>query len=225
MNTISNEQILELQNLSALWSIGSSIASIVLAIVAIVLAVYFYTQAKKSEKEVSNSLNKIEAQSQALEKITGRQIERLTKHLTERKSLDEIHPDLKLIANMASSYRQDISSQSNDGNSERLQTIKYMIGTYYYCAIANYYAFMSLPEASNFDEENHFHVTTKNTLDLTANDISYVKKQFEDLGVTDEEIKQSGLENLYKEAIDVWIPSVKNSSSSFIKIQEFKKNA
>lgn len=207
------------------WSIGASIASIVLAVVAIVLAVYFYTQAKKSEKDVANSLSKIEAQSQALEKITGRQIERLTKHITERKGLDEIHPDLKIIADMASTFKQNNSEIQNFENNDRLQIVKYMIGTYYYCSIANYYAFMALPEAASFDEENSFHNRTKHTLNTTSSDVKYIQNQFEDLKITNKEINESGLENLYKETVEVWLPTVKDASSSFVKIEEFKKDA
>lgn len=225
MNEELASQIVDLQNLSMFWSIGASIASIVLAIVAIVLAVYFYTQAKQSEKDVANSLSKIEAQSQALEKITGRQIERLTKHITERKGLDEIHPDLKIIADMASTFKQNNNQIQNFEDNERLQIVKYMIGTYYYCSVANYYAFMALPEASNFDEENNFHNRTKNTLDTTASDVKYIQNQFKSLKVTQQEITDTGLENLYKETVEVWKPTVRDASSSFIKIEEFKKNA
>ncbi|MFA6190959.1 MAG: hypothetical protein WC665_01275 [Sulfurimonas sp.] len=225
MNENLAKQIVDLQNLSMFWSIGASIASIVLAIVAIVLAVYFYTQAKQSEKDVANSLSKIEAQSQALEKITGRQVERLTKHITERKGLDEIHPDLKIIADMASTFKQSNNKIQNFEGNDRLQIVKYMIGAYYYCSVANYYAFMSLPEASNFDEKNNFHNRTKHTLDTTSSDVKYIQKQFDTLKITDQEINESGLENLYKETVEAWLPTVKDASSSFVKIEEFKKDA
>jgi len=224
MNANLAQQIVNLQNLSMFWSIGASIASIVLAIVAIVLAVYFYTQAKQSEKDVANSLSKIEAQSQALEKITGRQLNRLTKHITERKGLDEIHPELKIIADMASTFKQSNKIQNFEDN-DRLQIVKYMIGTYYYCSVANYYAFMSLPEASSFDEENSFHTRTKHTLDTTSSDVKYIQNQFEILNITEQEIQESGLENLHKETVEVWMPTVKDSASSFVKIEEFKKEA
>ena len=225
MNENLAQQIVDLQNLSMFWSIGASIASIVLAIVAIVLAVYFYTQAKTSEKDVANSLSKIEAQSQALEKITGRQLERLTKHITERKSLNEIHPDFKVIADAAATFKQDNSKVQTFENNDRLQIVKYMIGTYHYCALSNYYAFIALPDVSNFDEENTFHSRTKHTLDKTASDIKYIQNQFDVLDITDEEITESGLENLYKETVEVWLPTVKDASSSFVKLEEFKKDA
>lgn len=217
-------QIVDLQNLSVFWSIGSSIASIILAIVAILLSVYFYTQSKKSEKDITNSLSKIETQSQTIEKITGKQIERLTEHLTKQSGLDEIHTDLKMIAHMATTMKQD-GQVTTIGSNERLEIIKYIIGSYYYCATTNYYAYMSLPEASKFDKENTFHIRTKNILDMTASDINYIRGQFDFLKITEDEIKKSGLEGLYKEALEVWLPNVKDAASAFVKIEELKRSS
>jgi hypothetical protein len=222
MNEEFAKQIIELQNLSSLWSIGSSIASIVLAVVAIVLAVYFYTQSKKTEKEVSMSLSKIEAQSQALEKITGNQVERLTKHLTERDSLESISPNLQeLLKNV--SQKGITNNEQNNSNNDRLIAIKYMIGAYHYCAVSNYYAFMSLPAIENFDEENHFHQRTKGMLDTTSSDVNFIKNQFINLNVTDEEIEESGLSNLYKDTEEIWSKQVKDATQSFLQIEQYKK--
>lgn len=222
MNEEIAKQIIDLQNLSSLWSITSSIASIILAIVAIVLAIYFYTQTKKTEKDVSMSLSKIEAQSQALERITGNQVERLTKHITERNSLDISQPKIEeMLKNMT---RESLNSNKQDNNNERINIVKYMIGTFHYCTISNYYAFMSLPPIEKFDETNNFHKRTKEMLDLTFNDVKFIKNQFELLKVTEDEIKISGLENLYNDTVNTWEGLVKDSSGAFIQIEQYKTN-
>ena len=214
------KQIIELQNLSSLWSIGSSIASIVLAIVAIVLTVYFYNQAKTTEKDVSVSLSKIEAQSQALEKITGNQVERLTKHLTERSTLESLQPNLQeLLKNVS---QNGLTNTEQGTSNDRIIAIKYMIGTYHYCAVSNYYAFMSLPAIENFDEANNFHKRTKAMLDTTSNDINFIEEQFKTLTVTEEEIEQSHLKDLYQDTKEIWVKQVKDSAATFLQIEQYK---
>ena len=68
-----------------LWSIVSSIVSIILAIVAIGLAVYFFVVGRNTETRVGSSLTKIETQAEMLQRLTGRQLDRLTKFVTEDK--------------------------------------------------------------------------------------------------------------------------------------------
>mgnify|MGYP003587795725 CR=1 FL=1 len=68
------------------WSLAGSIVSIVLGLFAICLSIYFFVQSKKTEQNISVSLAKIETQTDALQKLTGRQLDRLTKYVTQPKS-------------------------------------------------------------------------------------------------------------------------------------------
>ena len=54
-----------------LINLTASIASLVLSILAIVLAIYFFIQSKDAEKHVAQSLEGIRTQTQALENLTG----------------------------------------------------------------------------------------------------------------------------------------------------------
>ncbi len=217
-------QIIDLQNISALWGIGASIASIILAVVAVILSVYFYTQAKNSEKEVTKSLSKIEAQADTLSKITGKQLDRLTKHATERRT-SENDPDIRAFIDLATSMTQGLTQTSQEQVSQpqhnRNETLKYTIGSLYYCSTTNYYALMSLPEAALYDENNDFHATTKRLLDLTKSDVIFLTNHLKD--VTQEEIEQSGMKALYDEAISIWVPRTKDSASSFSYIEQIKE--
>jgi hypothetical protein len=50
---------------------------------AIWLSMHFYTKAKDTEREVSNSLESIKAQTDTLQKLTARWMDRFTRHATE----------------------------------------------------------------------------------------------------------------------------------------------
>ena len=67
---------------SQIINVTAAIVSIILGILAIVLSLWFYRQTKDTEKEVSRSLSKIETQAEMLQKITGKQLDRLTKFVT-----------------------------------------------------------------------------------------------------------------------------------------------
>jgi len=54
---------------SDVWSIISSVVSIILGILAIFLSLYFFMASKKSEKEVSMSLVKIEIKLMPFKKL------------------------------------------------------------------------------------------------------------------------------------------------------------
>lgn len=68
---------------SIVWSIVSGIVSLALGVLAIWLSVHFYTKGKDTEQSVSNSLAEIKAQTAALERISAKQLMRLTKFATE----------------------------------------------------------------------------------------------------------------------------------------------
>jgi hypothetical protein len=206
--------------LSALWSIAGSIASIVLAVVAIFLAVYFYTQSKKSEKEVSNSLSKIETQAEALSKITGRQLDRLTKHATERRPQEGL-PDLDAFVYLATSITQSLSATQPANNSHlQLENLRMTIGALYYSAASNFFAYMSLPAVSDYDENNQFHATTKRMMDLTQADVVYLDNILND--IAPDQIEQTGLAHLYREYHELWQPRVRDSTAGFASIEKLR---
>lgn len=63
--------------------------SLVLGGFAIWLALYFYDKAKNSERETAKALEAIRAQSEALQRLTGRWMDRFTRHATEPRPADE----------------------------------------------------------------------------------------------------------------------------------------
>ncbi len=70
-------------------SIVASVVSIILGLVAISISIFFYTQAKDSEKEVSRALEGIRVQTESLQKLTGKHMDKLIKGATDRKTDEE----------------------------------------------------------------------------------------------------------------------------------------
>jgi hypothetical protein len=66
------------------FNIAASISSIILAFVAIAQATYYFTQTKSTEERVSVALAEIKSAAQSLERLSGRYLDRLTKHVAER---------------------------------------------------------------------------------------------------------------------------------------------
>ena len=90
-----------------LWSIVASIVSVVLGFLAIAMSVYFFVVGRKTEREVSNSLIKIETQADMLQKLSGRQMDRLTGY------------PLKAGHHMPQWFQAPKAPASSDGHSRR----------------------------------------------------------------------------------------------------------
>jgi hypothetical protein len=75
----------------------AGIVSIVLGIMAIWLSLHFYREAKGAEAAVSTALVDIRAQTATLERITARQLDRLTRFATQPRSQDSQVSELVLI--------------------------------------------------------------------------------------------------------------------------------
>ena len=70
---------------AATLSIVSRAVSIILGLLAIALSVYFFVQSRNTERGVSNSLTKIETQAEMLSRLTSKQLDWLTKYVTEER--------------------------------------------------------------------------------------------------------------------------------------------
>jgi len=70
-------------------NISVGVISLILGGFAIWLSVYFFIKAKESEKETAKTLEAIRTQSDALQKLTGKWMDRFTRYATEPKPADE----------------------------------------------------------------------------------------------------------------------------------------
>ena len=141
-----------------------NIAQFFIAMIAIALSVTFFLSAKKAEKEASNALEAIKAQTKTLENITSRQLTRLTKHVTAQKPLDDL---LKIMETVKGLPESHLDFQLREQEIEQLRTasIQVTIGCHYYSAVTNVIAQSLLPDKDNFDSSDNTHNSVKNIIE------------------------------------------------------------
>lgn len=199
------------------WSVVASIVSVILGVFALTLSVYFFVTNRKTEKDVSNSLTKIETQAEILQKIAGKQLDRLTKYVTEQRSgaMDEALPQLITIL---AELPQTIIAQTQrptTGNQDQLtdELIGCYIGLYFYAAQTNYWSQFNLPNISDFDENDEFHNTAKRIVDLSAADFKFISDILEKCDTI--RLESHTLYHLFHETKDGWKGYVRSSSGVF----------
>jgi len=155
-------------------SIVASVASTILAIVAIGLSVLFYTQGKNSEVRVQMALEGIRAQTDALQKLTGRWMDRLTKYVTTpHEPMVETQSQLLLAIK---ELPKDIVSQLlvPSAQSQQPELLRECVSgycaLYYYTAIANYWAQFCLPPFEQFEDNSSYSEFIKNAVDQSYKD-------------------------------------------------------
>jgi hypothetical protein len=203
--------ILEIINLVA------SLASLILAVLAICLAVYFYTQSKNTETNVSGLLEGIRAQTDALQKIVGRQMGQLIRGVT-----DQPGGDLRLVQEMIGALRdipasvitliQAPSTQvhKQDAQEWRKEGLKAYIVAYYYAALTNIANSSTyLPPLDLLTDDDVF----RRVQDSSHADFVLIDGWLSALDP--EEIRRSGQYHSYQEAFNKWRPFVKDSTGIY----------
>lgn len=198
-------------------NIISSGASLVLAVVSIALAVYFFVQAKNSETSTTEALASIRSQTDALQKLTGRWMDRLTRYATEGNPANEhmIHI-LTAIREVPVTVARSIQLPNNHHEQVHTLTneaIMGYIGILYYSAMSNVYSQMSLPNLDSFDHNNNTHQLIKKSVDSSASDVNTMVELLS--RVASNNIDNSPLKHLYDEAHSLWIPLVKDSTTAY----------
>lgn len=199
------------------WSVVASIVSVILGGFAIGLSVHFFVINRKTEKDVSNSLTKIETQAELLQKIAGRQLDRLTKYVTEQRSgaIDEALPQLiTILAELPQTIIAQ-TQQPTNGNQDQLtdELIGCYIGLYFYVAQTNYWSQINLPNLSEFDENDVIHNSAKRIVDLSAADFKFISDVLEKCDAT--RLESHTLYHLFHETKDFWKDYVRSSSGVF----------
>lgn len=200
------------------WSIISSIVSVVLAFFAIAISIWFFIVSRNTEKDVSNSLTQVKTQTEMLQKISGKQLDRLTKYVTEPKTIDQsesFNEILKVVAqipiSLSSTFQQ--SGSSNDTLALRAELISCYIALYFYTAQTNFWSHINLPDAADFDSENHFDATCKRITDMSSTDFEAMAGI---LGkFSSSELRENSLNHLLEETKDEWRNLVLNTSQVY----------
>ncbi|MGH8523278.1 MAG: hypothetical protein ACREXY_03410 [Gammaproteobacteria bacterium] len=162
--------------------------SLVLGGFAIWLGLHFYEKAKESEKQTASALEAIRAQSDALQKLTGRWMDRFTRHATEPKPADEglmalVSAMADLPTTILTTLRITPSTDPAQLEGVLNELVDSYIGLYYYTAITNVTAQVILPAPEDYDETSDYHRTVRRFVDVSATDFDHMART---LGNADE---------------------------------------
>lgn len=191
--------------------------SLALGVLAIAISIYFYNRAKESEKATSVALEAIRSQSEMLQKLTGRWMDRFTRHAVEPRPADEgLLQLVQVVASLPTTILAHMQVKPVDGSAQESlvsQAVDAYVGLYYYTALANVLAQTHLPEEQAFNAQDQYHQTVQALVDRTAADFAHVAKVLG--GVDQGRLATSSLKHLLDEAIDRWTPHVRYTSQVF----------
>jgi hypothetical protein len=184
---------------------------------AIWISLHLFTKAKDTEKEVAKTLEAIKAQSEALQKLTGRWMDRFTRHATEPKPADEgLLTLVATVANLPTTILAHLKAQPeiSQPNAELLQeTVNCYIAIYYYTGLANVMGQSLLPNEDNYNENEPWHVTVKTMVDISAKDFNFIAGV---LGRVDQSrVNASIYKSMLDEAVTRWRPYIRNTEENY----------
>lgn len=198
------------------FNIASSLVSSVLAIVAIILSIWFFILSKNTESRTAASLAEIKTQTEMLNKITGKQIDRFSKYFTEQKPnyIEESLPSLiTMFANLPTQLLQQNPPHSDRNDLLQEITLLYSV-LYFYTAQTNYWCQFYLPgHPSEFDITDSFHTLTKRIVDTSASDFEIVAKTLPKFDINT--IQGTGAFALLTETKDRWKNFVKTTDQYY----------
>ena len=208
-----------------LWSIVSSIVSVILGIFAIVLSVWFFISSKRTEQQVTNSMIKIETQTDALQKLSGKMLDRLTKYVTEDRPTagDQALPQLvTILAQLPQTITTSLSIiTTKDKTNEQLVDEIYAAycALYFYIAQTNWWAQGNLADPDKYDPNNQLHVVAQRITEMSATDFSTMAQI---LSRCDQaRLQRTSLAHLLNETKDFWKNLVLTPSGVYIQRQKF----
>jgi len=188
---------------------AGNLTAIILSLLAIVLSIWFFVLAKNSENETKKALEGIRTQTDALQKLAGRWLDRFTKHLIEQKPLDALWNVASQVSNLPERISQHLQINIAQVHQNRSEIISCYIALQYYAAQANVFAQLSLPAFSEFNETNENHRFIRQIVDQSAGDVRYLETLISNIDSS--EINQNSLYHLRKSYNDFWSNHLKDS--------------
>lgn len=187
-------------------SLVSSILGIAISILAIWLSLEFYARGRDTERRVEVALAEIKAQTEVLQKLTGRTMDRLTRYATEPKPADEVLLHLVgIIREIPQSIaaRLGAPSDGTDVDALRHEILAAYIAAYFYVGTTNFAFQAALPD-DRPDAEN----IVVSMVDQSYGDALTLEGLIGRF--RDAEIRASALHHLYLAAMNVR-PQLRNT--------------
>ncbi|MBY0225627.1 MAG: hypothetical protein K2Q28_07470 [Hyphomicrobium sp.] len=202
-----------------IFGVISSALSITLSVIAIWLSLHFYERSKESEKQLSNSLAKIDAQTEALQKVNAKWMDRLTKYVTTDTPAQP-DPYFAQVVAVLTELPNAITTRMakpdvNDAQSQLVdELLSSYIAIYHYAALTNFWAQFYLPSAAEYDAENSFHGLTKRVVDSSFQDFNHIAKLLQQ--ADQKRLNRNPLVHLLDDTLTEWRDSVRSSSDVYI---------
>jgi hypothetical protein len=185
---------------------------------AIWLSLYLYTKAKDSETATAKSLEAIKSQSEALQRLTGRWMDRFTRHATEPRPADE---GLMQLVQVVAALPSTLLDRIHSVQASRVETpepiirelVDSYVTLYYYSALSNVLAQVQLPPEAAFDPQNSLHTGVQAIVDRTAADCLHMENVLNSLDQA--RLRSSNMMQLLQEAVHQWRPHVAYASQAY----------
>jgi hypothetical protein len=191
-------------------NLAAAIASIMVAVVAIGIAVYFYVKGRDSEARASAVLTQIQTQVAALDRLAGKMLDRLTKAVTEPRPEQEA---LLMIVSTLNKIPESLAAgvrSPGDSVATAQEVVANAIGAHHYAAMANT-ALQLL--VIGVDEGNDVYTRLESLIETSYQDVLYLDKV---LSMIDGKLLESNrLKHLYDDTVQNWRPSVKSALDSY----------
>ena len=201
--------------------------SIILAIIAILQAMYFYTKGKDTESRVDSSLIGIKSQVDTLQTVNFKITDRLTRFVTTPRndtvqSADILNNVISALPDMVLKFAPPPPAQTPNESAMRKEITLAYVAIWYYAAVTNVWASFSLPFPKDFDPEKHG--LTKRIVDQSANDFKYMDNLVKGLDQKEIQSKDFQYAHLYNEVTHFLLPHIGDTSEHFAKISKKLNN-
>jgi predicted PurR-regulated permease PerM len=191
-------------------NVAAALASIVLAVVAIGLAVYFYVKGRVSEGQASSVLSQIQNQIGTLDKLSGKMLDRLTRASIESR------PEQEAILTIISALRQIPESLANGPRGSVAQGVSpsewiaALIAAYYYSSMVN---FLLQSMITTVEEGTGIYKNFEGLVEASYRDFRYLEDLLSDAGQST--LEGNRLRPVYEETIRNWRPWVRSAFESY----------
>jgi hypothetical protein len=187
----------------AVIGVIAGVVSIILGGFAIWLSFQFYDKSNKVDTSVQTALEGIRAQTNTLQSITGKHLERLTKFVTTPRNESAqtsqiLEITLREIPDLI--QRLQPATQATSDPVLRGYLTSAYIALWNYTGTTNIWGAYGLPNAEDFDEDERNHTLARQIVDRSAADFRYVQATII-AQISDDEIRASPLFHMYEEAL------------------------
>ncbi len=207
----------------AIVGLIAGIVSMILVVVAIWQAMYFFCKGKNTETDVSTALEGIKSQVNTLQSVNTKITDRLTRYVTTPRNdpgqaSDLLATTLSSLPEIALKFMPP--SQSTSAAALRNEITLAYVGMWHYIGSTNVWASFSLPTSEEFTVENTWHSLCKQTLDQTAADFKYMSDLVSKLDQEEIQSPDFQYSHLYNEVIHNFKPLVGDTSEHFARMSK-----